>query len=107
MATSEELERELDRIQREIDELREYEHEIEMALGAVNGRFKWLRAPGSYLLKRDVTRQIQLLKWRNNVMRNCYLAVKGDEEREHQRSPFRAPGPADERPAGTHLPRSW
>jgi hypothetical protein len=95
MATSEELERELDRICQEIDELRDYEHQIEMALSAAHGRFKWLRAPGSYLLKRDVARRIQLLKWRNNVVRNCYLAVKRDEEGEHRRSPFRAPGPAD------------
>jgi sugar-specific transcriptional regulator TrmB len=105
MATSEELERELDRIQREIDELREREHEIEMALGAVNGLFKWLRAPGSYLLKRDVARQIQLLKWRNNAVRNCYLAVKRDEERKRRKSPFVGFGSADERSSGTLLPR--
>ncbi len=100
MATSEELRRELDNTCRRIDELREYHHEIETVLSAVHGRFKWLRAPGAYLLKKDVTRQIQLLKWRNNVVRNCYLAVKKNEEREQQKPGSRV-GLTDGCSAGT------
>jgi hypothetical protein len=81
MAASEELQRELDNIRREIDGLQEYEQQIELALGAVSGRLKWLRAPNAYLLKKDVGRRIQSLKLRHNVVRNCYLTVKMSEER--------------------------
>jgi hypothetical protein len=82
MVTSEELQRELGNIRREIDELREYELEIEMALGAIHGRLKWLRAPGAYLLKNSLEARTQSLRLRYNMVHNCYLTVKRAEERE-------------------------
>ncbi|MDP8926372.1 MAG: hypothetical protein M3M97_05575 [Actinomycetota bacterium] len=106
MATSEELRRELDRIRREIDELQEYEHAVETTLGALHGRFKWLRAPGAYLLKKDVARQIQSLKWRSNVVRNCYVAVKKGEEREQRGNTSRGVGPTDGCSAGSWEPET-
>lgn len=81
MVTSEELQRELSNIRREIDELREYELEIEMILGATHGRLKWLRAPRACLLKKSIGTRIQSLRLRYNMVHNCYLTVKRDEER--------------------------
>jgi hypothetical protein len=103
MATSEELRRELDRIHREIDELREYEHEIGMTLGAVPGCLKWLRAPSAYLLKKDVDRRIQTLKLRHNVVHNCYLTVRRCEERGQRESQSKFRSGPDESPA--NVPR--
>ncbi len=70
----------MDRICREIDELRDYEHEIELALGAVHGRLKWLRAPNAFLLRREVNRRIQTLQSRHNIVHNCYVALKKAED---------------------------
>lgn len=81
MVTSEELQRELDNIRQEIDELREHELEIEAVLGEIHGRLRWLRAPNARLLKRSIDARIQSLKLRYNIVHNCYLTVKRDEER--------------------------
>jgi hypothetical protein len=76
-----EFERELDLNRKRIDDLREYEHEVEMHLRVVRGRVGWLRALWFYLLRRELTRQVRLIKWRNNAVRNCYLQAIRDEER--------------------------
>lgn len=81
MVTSEELQRELDDIRREIDELRDHELEIEAILGEIHGCLRWLRAPNARLLKRSINARIQSLKLRYNIVHNCYLTVKRDEER--------------------------
>lgn len=81
MVTSEELQRELDSIRREIDELREHELEIEAVLGEIHGSLRWLRAPNARLLKRSIDARIQSLKLRYNIVHNCYLTVMKDEER--------------------------
>lgn len=81
MVTSEQLQRELDDIRREIDELRDHQLEIEAVLGEIPGCFRWLRAPNAYLLKRSIEARIQSLKLRYNMVHNCYLTVKRGEER--------------------------
>ena len=81
MVTSEELQRELDSIRREIDELREHALDIEAVLSEIHGRLRWLRAANARLLKRSIDARIQSLKLRYNIVHNCYLAVKRDEER--------------------------
>jgi len=75
------LERELESIREQIDELREYDYEIAEhlhAAGAVG-----LRALRARLLRRDIARRIEQLKLRNNMLRNGYLAAGGAEERLH------------------------
>jgi prefoldin subunit 5 len=81
MVTSEELQRELISIRREIDELREHEAEVEIALESVRGSLRWLRAPYAYLLRKSLREQIQSLQLRHNVVHNCYQTVRKDEER--------------------------
>lgn len=80
MATSEELQRELADIRREIDELRDHKLEIEAILDEIHGCLRWLRAPNACLLKRSIEARIQSLRLRYNIVHNCYLTVKRDEE---------------------------
>lgn len=86
MVISQELARELDRTRTQIDELRELEHRLEADYRAVPSRVGWLRALWIRLLRRDLLRQVQYLKLRNSVVRNCYLEAKRDEAREPARS---------------------
>ncbi len=99
--TSEELQRELANIRQEIDELREYELEIELALDSIHGCLRWLRAPYACLLKKSIETRIQSLRLRYNMVHNCYLTVKRDEERESLKvRGLRRTGRAGRRAAG-------
>jgi hypothetical protein len=99
VATAEELRVELEGLRREIDELREYEHQIETALGAIPRPLRWLRAPDACLLKKEVGRRIESLRLRYNIVHNCYLA-KGREANGRAGRSARSEGrtfPADRR----------
>ncbi|MEW6637316.1 MAG: hypothetical protein AB1425_10960 [Actinomycetota bacterium] len=78
---SEDLEREMAAVCEEIDRLLEFDCEIEAYLKTIPGPLRWLRAPGASLVRRDLARQIEALKMRNTILRNCCLEAKRSEER--------------------------
>lgn len=81
MVASERLRRELDDIERRIEDLQEVRYQVEADFNAVREGAGWTRTVSVFLLRRDLTRRIQALKLQRDVARNCYAETRKYEER--------------------------
>jgi len=81
MATPEKLRRELESVEKEIEDLWEAEYQVEAEFGPVRAEAGPLRALSVYLLRLGFRRRRQNLKVRRNMLRNCLDQVQRDESR--------------------------
>lgn len=85
MVTSRDLELEGKHLEKEIDQLRQDWHELNVGLHYTRGRIPMSAMIGPYLLKRDLERQIYQLRLRHNMVQNSYVQLRQDEARRIER----------------------
>lgn len=96
MSKEERVLQEIEHLERQVAELQEYLYEVELYPPQTDLWPRIKRAVSLFLLRQQVTRQIQQLHLRRRMYRNCYVHV-------YKREPQSRPPGRNREPAGGTL----
>lgn len=81
VSSSEKAHYELEQTEREMDQVRDEIHHLEIYLEGAREEISLVRLLGLYWLKRGLRRRLSELAFRRRMIRNCCLQLRRDEQR--------------------------